>query len=78
MIDVSDKTAQDKFKKYHYSNPDQEIIAKEDDHYPDALIAWAASRWKIVGTVLKNYEKLVENEKAMKEIQIKRQLRNMK
>jgi hypothetical protein len=49
LINIKDKTCQDKLKKYHYSNTQTEQIAKEDDHYPDALIAWAASRYKILG-----------------------------
>lgn len=75
MIDISDKVAQNKLKKYHYSNADQGIIAKEDDHYPDALIAWASSIWRILGSVLRNYDKLVENEKNLQEIAIKQKLR---
>lgn len=48
-INISDKTCQEKMKKYHYKNPEMGIIAKEDDHYPDSLIAWASSRYKILG-----------------------------
>lgn len=76
MIDITDKIFQDKLKKYHYSNVEQEIIAKEDDHFPDAFIAWASTRWKILGKVLHNYEKLIEQEKEMKKISLKQQLRN--
>ena len=38
-------------KKFHYKNTELEIIAKEDDHYPDSLISWAASRTNILGRV---------------------------
>lgn len=51
LINITDKVLQDKLKKFHYKNVEQEIIAKEDDHYPDALIAWAASRVSILGKV---------------------------
>lgn len=51
LINIKDKVLQDKLKKFHYKNVEQEIIAKEDDHYPDALIAWAASRTSILGKV---------------------------
>ena len=44
LINIRDKTCQDKMKKYHYKDPDLEIIEKKDDHYPDALIAWASSK----------------------------------
>lgn len=75
MFDISDQTFQDKLKKYHYSNAEQEIIAKEDDHYPDAFIAWASSRWKLLGKALHNYEKLLKNDNK---IALKKQLREMK
>jgi hypothetical protein len=48
LINIKDKILQDKMKKYHYKNADQGIIDKIDDHYPDSLIAWAASRWRIL------------------------------
>lgn len=49
IVNIKDKIFQDKLKKYHYSDVDTEKIAKEDDHYPDAWIAWGASRWNILG-----------------------------
>lgn len=49
LLDITDKTLKDKLQKYHYKNPEQEIVAKEDDHDPDALTAWAASRFKLLG-----------------------------
>ncbi len=51
LINIGDKTLQDKMKKYHYKNADQGIIEKKDDHHPDSLIAWAASRWRILECV---------------------------
>jgi len=53
LINISDKICQDKLKKYHYKNVDLEIIAKEDDHYPDSLIAWAASKYQWLGDNIK-------------------------
>ena len=49
-LNISDKVAQDKMKKYHYKNADQGIIEKEDDHIPDAYIAWGSSRHKLLGS----------------------------
>jgi hypothetical protein len=49
LLNITDYTCQKKMKAYHYKNPEIGEIAKEDDHYPDALIAWAASRYKILG-----------------------------
>jgi len=48
-LNITDKTAQEKCKKYHYKNPEQGIIAKEDDHIPDSLIAWGSSRHHLLG-----------------------------
>lgn len=48
-LNITDKKAKEKMQKYHYKNPDQGIIDKEDDHIPDSLIAWATSRYKILG-----------------------------
>ena len=48
-LNITDKTAQDKMKKYHYKNPEQGIIAKEDDHVADSFIAWGSSRHKLLG-----------------------------
>ena len=47
-LNITDKTAQEKMKKYHYKNPEQGIIAKEDDHIPDSFIAWGSSRHKLL------------------------------
>lgn len=49
LLDITDKTFKDKMQKYHYKNPELEQIAKEDDHDPDALTAWAASRAHLLG-----------------------------
>lgn len=49
LLNIKDKTFSDKMKKYHFKDAEKEIIDKVDDHYPDALIAWASSRWKILG-----------------------------
>jgi hypothetical protein len=49
LLNITDKTAQEKMKKYHFKNPELGIIEKEDDHIPDSLIAWASSRYKILG-----------------------------
>jgi hypothetical protein len=51
LINIKDKVLQDKMKKYHYKDKDLEIIDKIDDHFPDALIAWASSRWRILGYI---------------------------
>jgi hypothetical protein len=48
-LNITDKTCQDKMKKYHYKDADLGTIDKKDDHYPDSLIAWATSRYKILG-----------------------------
>ncbi len=48
IIDITDKELKKKMQEYHYKNIEQEQIAKEDDHYPDALTAWAASRSKLL------------------------------
>jgi phage terminase small subunit len=47
-LNITDKTAQEKMKKYHYKNPEQGIIAKEDDHICDSFIAWGSSRHKLL------------------------------
>lgn len=48
-INITEKIAQEKMKKYHYKDPELGIIDKKDDHIPDSLIAWAASRYRILG-----------------------------
>ena len=48
-LNIKDKTAQDKMKKYHYKNAEQGIIAKDDDHIPDSFIAWGSSRHNLLG-----------------------------
>lgn len=49
LLDIADKTLKEKLQKYHYKNIDQELIAKEDDHDPDALTAWAVSKSWLLG-----------------------------
>lgn len=49
LIDIADKTSKEKLQKYHYKNVEQEQIAKEDDHDPDAFTAWAASKSWLLG-----------------------------
>ena len=49
LIDIADKTAKEKLQKYHYKKADDEQIAKEDDHDPDAFTAWACSKSWILG-----------------------------
>ena len=49
LIDISDKTAKEKLQKYHYKNLEQEQIAKEDDHDPDAFTSWAVSKSWLLG-----------------------------
>jgi hypothetical protein len=48
-LNITDKIAQEKVKKYHYKDPELGIIDKKDDHVPDSLIAWATSRYRILG-----------------------------
>lgn len=48
-FNITDKTCQEKVKKYHYKDAEAGTIAKVDDHYPDSLIAWATSRYKVLG-----------------------------
>jgi hypothetical protein len=48
-LNITDKTAQEKCKKYHYKKPEQGIIAKEDDHICDSFIAWGSSRHHLLG-----------------------------
>jgi hypothetical protein len=47
-MNISDELSQKKLKAYHYKNPETSEIAKEDDHIPDSLIAWAASRYNLI------------------------------
>ncbi|MFA5397905.1 MAG: hypothetical protein WC346_17980 [Methanogenium sp.] len=61
LLNISDKICQDKMKKYHYKNVELGIIAKEDDHYPDSLIAWAASRYKLLADIDTQIERLKNN-----------------
>lgn len=49
LLDITDKVFKEKLQKYHYKDPEQEKIAKEDDHDPDALTAWAVSRSNLLG-----------------------------
>ena len=48
LMDITDPILKKKMQIYHYKNTEQEVIAKEDDHYPDALIAWAASKQTVL------------------------------
>lgn len=48
LLNITDEICQKKMKEYHYKKGGQGIIAKEDDHYPDSLIAWGASRYKML------------------------------
>lgn len=48
-LNITDKIAQDKMKKFHYKNPEQGIIDKIDDHVPDSFIAWGSSRHNLLG-----------------------------
>ncbi len=59
LMNISDKECQDKMKKYHYKNVDLQTIDKIDDHYPDSLIAWAASKFRLLGI----YADSLENKK---------------
>jgi len=49
IVNIKSKEFKKFMQKYHYKNVDLEIIEKKDDHFPDAFIAWAASRWRILG-----------------------------
>lgn len=49
LLNITDKTLKEKMQKYHYKDAEQEKIEKEDDHDPDALTAWAASRSHLLG-----------------------------
>jgi hypothetical protein len=67
IINIKDYILQDKMKKYHYKDAEKEIIDKVDDHYPDALISWAATKWRILGYLNKEeIEKLEMKEKNIK------------
>jgi hypothetical protein len=72
LLDIKDKIFKDKLQQYHYKNVELEIIAKEDDHFPDAFCSWAATRWQILGKTLYNYEKYLKKElKTVGEIEDK-------
>jgi hypothetical protein len=49
IIDIQNSEFKKKLQQYHYKNSEQELIAKEDDHLPDALTAWAVSRGTLLG-----------------------------
>ena len=49
VLNITNKVLKKKMQEYHYKNTDTEVIVKEDDHYPDALTAWAASRSRLLG-----------------------------
>lgn len=66
LINISDKILKDKMQKYHYKDAEKEIIDKIDDHYPDALIAYAAIKWKMLGHLDKSeIKKMEEKEKKL-------------
>lgn len=66
LVNIKDHTFQDKLKKYHYKDPEKEIIDKVDDHYPDAWIAWGATKWRILGYLTK--EEILKKEKQEKKM----------
>jgi len=49
LLNITDKKFKKTMQEYHYKDTESEVIVKEDDHYPDALTAWAASKSKILG-----------------------------
>lgn len=49
MVDIKSRVAKEKMQKYHFRSEESEIVVKEDDHDPDALIAWMASKHSILG-----------------------------
>lgn len=49
LLNITNKTLRKKMQEYHYKDTDTEVIVKEDDHYPDALTSWAASRSRLLG-----------------------------
>jgi hypothetical protein len=51
LLNITDKVCQDKMKKYHYKNVELGIIDKVDDHYPDSLISWAASKYTLLSDI---------------------------
>ncbi len=61
LINFKNDKLVDFCKKYHYKDEVKEIIDKIDDHYPDALIAWASSRWRILRYLSKQRQKEIEN-----------------
>jgi hypothetical protein len=66
LVNIKDHTFQDKLKKYHYKDAEKEIIDKKDDHYPDAWIAWGATKWRILGYLTKKEkEKLKKKEENL-------------
>lgn len=66
LVNIKDHTFQDKLKKYHYKDAEKEIIDKVDDHYPDAWIAWGATRWRILGYLTD--EEIKRNEQREKKL----------
>lgn len=49
LLDITDSVTKEKLQKYHYKDIEEEKIAKIDDHDPDALTSWAASRFQLLG-----------------------------
>jgi len=54
LLNITSKVFKKKMQEYHYKDTDTEVIVKEDDHYPDALTSWAASRSRMLGTSVRN------------------------
>lgn len=61
LLNITDKVCQDKMKKYHYKNVELGIIDKVDDHYPDSLISWAASKYTLLSDIDVQVNRLKNN-----------------
>jgi len=61
LINIKNKILQDKMKKYHYKDKEKEIIDKVDDHFVDALIAWAATKWRILSYISETEKKKIKS-----------------
>lgn len=64
LINIKSKVLQDKMKKYHYKDAEKEVIDKVDDHYVDALIAWAATRWRILSYLRDEEKRRIEKQET--------------
>jgi len=49
MLGITDADFRKELQKYHYKNPEHEVVDKVDDHSADALTAWAASKSYLLG-----------------------------